>query len=163
MENKFVRDWMTPNPITIVPKTTLPDAHKLMKESNIRRLPVVDHGRLAGIVTLGDVREAQPSDATSLSIFELNYLLSKLTVDQIMTREPLTIAPEATIREAARLMLDHKIGGLPVMAQERLVGIITESDIFRVLAQEPEPQELDHVEELASEPDAHALMLDPDL
>lgn len=160
MENKFVRDWMTPNPITIVPKTTLPDAHKLMTESNIRRLPVVDRGRLVGIVTLGDVREAQPSDATSLSIYELHYLLSKLTVDQIMTREPLTIAPEATIREAARLMLDHKIGGLPVMAQERLVGIITESDIFRVLAQEPELSPPERLEEIQSDPYAQTLRFD---
>jgi len=139
MFNTFVADWMTPNPITVVPKTTLPDAHKLMKESKIRRLPVVDHGQLVGIVTLGDVREAQPSNATTLSIYELNYLLSKLTVDRIMTREPLTIAPGDTIRQAAQVMLEHKIGGLPVMDGDRLVGIITESDIFRVLAQEPDP------------------------
>ncbi len=138
---------MTPNPITVVPKTTLPDAHRLMKESAIRRLPVVDHGRLVGIVTLGDVREAQPSDATTLSIYELNYLLSKLTVDKIMTREPLTISPGATIRDAAQVMLEHKIGGLPVMEGERLVGIITESDIFRVLAQEPDPQASDRIDE----------------
>ena len=138
MEMKFVRDWMTPNPITINPKTTLPEAHKLMREARIRRLPVVEHGQLVGIVTLGDVREASPSDATTLSIYELNYLLSKLTVEKIMTREPWTIAPDATIRDAARLMLDHKLGGLPVMDENRVVGIITESDIFRVLAQEPE-------------------------
>ncbi len=138
MEKKLVRDWMTPHPITIDPKTTLPEAHKLMREAHIRRLPVIDRGRLVGIITLGDVREASPSDATTLSIFELNYLLSKLTVEKIMTREPLTISPNATIREAARLMLNHKIGGLPVMEGEHLVGIITESDIFRVLAQETE-------------------------
>ena len=152
MIKKFVRDWMTPHPITIVPKTTLPDAHKLMQESKIRRLPVVDRWRLVGIVTLGDVREAQPSDAIALSIYELNYLLSKLTVDKIMTREPLTITPEATIHDAARLMLKHKIGGLPVMESERLVGIITESDIFRVLAQEPEPQPLDCIQEYETSP-----------
>ncbi|TAH50210.1 MAG: CBS domain-containing protein [Chloroflexota bacterium] len=138
MTKNLVRDWMTPNPITIVPKTTLPDAHKLMRDSKIRRLPVVERERLVGIVTLGDVREAEPSNATTLSIYELNYLLSKLTVDSIMTRDPLTIAPDATIRQAARLMLEHKIGGLPVTEQGHLVGIITESDIFRVLAQEPE-------------------------
>lgn len=140
MYKNLVRDWMTPDPITIVPKTTLPEAHQLMKESHIRRLPVVDQGRLVGIVTLGDVREAQPSDATSLSIYELNYLLSKLTVDKIMTRDPLTISPDASVRDAARIMLDRKIGGLPVMEAGRLVGIITESDIFRVLAQEPDPE-----------------------
>jgi acetoin utilization protein AcuB len=159
MIKKFVRDWMTPSPITITPMTTLPDAHNLMKEARIRRLPVVDRGRLVGIVTLGDVREAQPSDATTLSIYELNYLLSKLTVDKIMTREPLTISPNASVRQAARLMLEQKIGGLPVMEQDRLVGIITESDIFRVLAQEPDPLEL----ELETSPYAQALDLDPDL
>ncbi len=139
MKKNQVRDWMTPNPITIDPKTTLPEAHKLMKECHIRRLPVVDRGKVVGILTLGDVREASPSDASSLSIFELNYLLSKLTVENIMTRDPLTISPTATIREAAQLMLDHKIGGVPVVEGEKLVGIITESDIFRVLVHEPEP------------------------
>ncbi len=139
MRKNHVRDWMTPNPISIDPKTTLPEAHKLMKECHIRRLPVVDRGKLVGILTLGDIREASPSDASALSIFELNYLLAKLTVENIMTRDPLTIAPGATIREAAQLMLDHKIGSLPVVEGEKLVGIITESDIFRVLVQEPEP------------------------
>lgn len=139
MERRLVRDWMTPHPITVDPKTSLPDAHRLMKDSRIRRLPVVDRGRLVGIVTLGDVREAEPSDATSLSIYEIHYLLSKLSIDHIMTRDPLTIAPDATIRQAARLMLDNKIGGLPVVdARGALVGIITESDIFRIFAQESE-------------------------
>jgi acetoin utilization protein AcuB len=138
MKNNLVRDWMTLNPITVDPKTTLPEAHKLMKERRIRRLPVVDRGHLIGIVTLGDVRDAEPSDATTLSIFELHYLLAKLTIGEIMTREPITIRPEATIREAARIILQHKISGLPVMEDGKLVGIITESDIFRVLVQEPE-------------------------
>ncbi len=139
MKRNRVCDWMTPNPITIDPKTTLPEAHKLMKSSRIRRLPVVDHGRIVGILTLGDVREASPSDATSLNIFEMNFLLARLTVDKIMTRDPIVISPNATIREAAQIMLESKIGGLPVVDGERLVGIITESDIFRVLVQEPEP------------------------
>ncbi len=140
MEPQRVRDWMTREPITVDPKTTLPDAHRLMKDSHIRRLPVVERGKLVGIVTLGDVREAQPSAATTLSIFEMHYLLSKLTVGRIMTRHPIAIAPDATIREAARLMLEHKIGGLPVVEPDsgKLVGIITESDIFRILAQENE-------------------------
>lgn len=136
MHKNLVRDWMTPNPITIDPKTTLPEAHKLMKECHIRRLPVVDRGKLVGIVTLGDIREAEPSDATALSIFELNYLIARLTVDRIMTRNPITIKPEADIREAAQVMLEHKIGGLPVVENDKLVGIITESDIFRVLVQQ---------------------------
>lgn len=163
MIKKFVSDWMTPNPITIAPKTTLPDAHNLMKQANIRRLPVIDHGQLVGIVTLGDVREAEPSNATTLSIFELNYLLAKLTVDKIMTREPLTISPDATIREAARQMLAHKIGGLPVMDEGRLVGIITESDIFRVLAQEPDPFSPDWEDGFPKGAFAQAQTLDPDL
>ncbi len=139
MRKNLVRDWMTPKPIAIDPKTTLPEAHRLMRQSRIRRLPVVDHGKIVGILTLGDVREASPSDATSLSIFELNYLLAKLTVDKIMTPDPIVIPPTATIREAAQIMLEHKIGGLPVVEDEKLIGIITESDIFRVLVQEPEP------------------------
>lgn len=150
MQKKYVRDWMTPNPITIQPKTTLPEAHQVMRVSHIRRLPVVENGELVGIVTLGDVREAEPSDATSLSIYEMHYLLSKLTVNKIMTRDPLTISPDASIRQAARLLLEHKIGGLPVMEGKRLVGIITESDIFRVLAQEPEPTPLEPLNEYRS-------------
>jgi CBS domain-containing protein len=134
----LVRDWMTPDPITVDPQTTLPAAHKLMKESHVRRLPVVDKGHLVGIVTLGDLREASPTDATSLSIFELNYLLSHLTIEQIMTRDPYTLSPDTTIEAAARLMLEHKIGGLPVVDAGRLVGIITESDIFRMLVREEE-------------------------
>ncbi len=139
MKKNLVRDWMTPRPITIDPKTTLPEAHKLMKSSRIRRLPVVDHGKIVGILTLGDIREASPSDASSLSVFELNFLLARLTVDHIMTRDPIVVSPTATIRQAAELMLEYKIGGLPVVQDEELVGIITESDIFRVLVQEFEP------------------------
>lgn len=134
----LVKDWMTPDPITIGPNTTLPEANRLMKECGIRRLPVVDNGRLVGIVTLGDVREASPSTATSLSIYELNYLLSRLTVGQIMSHDPIAITPETSIEAAARLMLEHKIGGLPVVDGAKVVGIITESDIFRLLVTEGE-------------------------
>lgn len=145
MYPRLVRDWMTPHPISIDPKTTLPDAHRLMQDSHIRRLPVVERCKIVGIVTLGDIREAEPSRATTLSIYEVHYLLSKLTVERIMTRNPITIAPDQTIRDAARLMLQHKIGGLPVVEPQsgKLVGIITESDIFRILAQEPEAHEQD--------------------
>lgn len=139
MPSNLVRDWMTPNPVTVGPKITVPEAHKLMKERDFRRLPVVDeHGRLIGIVTLSDLREAGPSSATTLSIFELNYLLAQLTVDRIMTRDVVTVSPDATIRDAANLMLKHEVGALPVMENDRLVGIITESDIFRVIVQQPE-------------------------
>ncbi len=91
---------------------------------------------MLGIVTLGDVREASPSDASTLSIWELNYLWAQLKIDQVMTRQVLTIAPEALVLDAAQIMLDQKVSGLPVVdAQGHLVGIITESDIFRMLIQ----------------------------
>jgi CBS domain-containing protein len=129
---------MSSDPVTIDPQTTLPEANRLMKECGIRRLPVVDNGRLVGIVTLGDIREASPSNATSLSIYELNYLIARLTVGHIMTREPITIAPDSSIEAAARLMLEHKVSSLPVVDGNKVVGIITESDIFRLLVNEGE-------------------------
>jgi CBS domain-containing protein len=129
---------MTPDPITVGPNTTLPEAARLMKECNIHRLPVVDNERLVGIVTLGDIREASPSNAHSLSIYELNYLIARLTVGEIMTRDPITVTPDMSVEAAARLMLEHKIGGLPVMDGDHLVGIITETDIFRLLVTEGE-------------------------
>ena len=138
MKNMLVKDWMSKKVITVAPETSLPDAHRLMKINHIRRLPVVDKkGKLLGIVTIGDIREASPSDATTLSVWELHYLLSKLTVGKIMTPDPITVTPEATIRDAAKLMMDHKIGGLPVVdSDNKVVGIITESDIFRLLVKE---------------------------
>ena len=138
MRRYLVRDWMSSDPVTIDPQTTLPEANRLMKECGIRRLPVVDNGRLVGIVTLGDIREASPSNATSLSIYELNYLIARLTVGHIMTREPITIAPDSSIEAAARLMLEHKVSSLPVVDGNKVVGIITESDIFRLLVNEGE-------------------------
>lgn len=137
MKRELVQNWMTTEVITATPDTALPEAHKLMTDYSIRRLPVEKNGKLVGIVTRGDVREAEPSDATSLSIWEVNYLLSKLKIEQIMTRNPLTISPEATIGKAARLMLDNKVSGLPVVDEQgKVVGIITESDIFRLVVQE---------------------------
>ncbi|MEX2144064.1 MAG: CBS domain-containing protein [Anaerolineales bacterium] len=131
MENERVRDWMSKELVVITPDQTLPEAHELMKRHKIRRLLAVDGGELVGILTLGDLREASPSDATSLSVFELNYLLGRLQISKIMTRDPLTVSPATGLTEAAKLMLHHKIGGLPVMEGNDLVGIITESDIFR--------------------------------
>jgi CBS domain-containing protein len=125
---------MTPHPVTVTPETTLPEAHHLMKEKGIRRLPVVSKGKLVGIVTWGDIREASASDATTLDVYELYTLLEKLPVSQFMTRNPITVHTITTIARAAQLMLEHKIGGLPVVDRHhRLVGIITESDIFRML------------------------------
>lgn len=135
MKKERVSDWMTNEVATVSPKTSLPDAHELMMKEQVRRLPVVDgNGELVGIVTRGDVRGAQPSPATSLTIWELNYLLSKLLVEKIMTSNPITISEEATIAEAAQLMLENRISGLPVINKEgKLVGIITESDIFSMI------------------------------
>ncbi len=136
----LVKDWMTADPVTIDPHTTLPEANRLMKECNIRRLPVVEKGKLVGIITLSDIREASPSQATALSIYELNFLLARLTVGEIMTRDPFTVSPDTSIEAAARLMLEHKIGSLPVVDGARLLGIITESDIFRLLVMQGEPR-----------------------
>ena len=135
MRRELVRDWMTENPITVGPHTSLPEAHQIMVSEEIRRLPVVDEaGKLLGIVTLGDVRGAQPSQATALSIWEMNYLLSSLDVQRIMTPAPITIQPQQTVGEAARTMLENRISGLPVVDENgRLVGIITESDIFSMV------------------------------
>ena len=131
----LVRDWMSSPVWVIRPDTPVADAYDMMVQHGIRRLPVVDsRGRLVGIVTLGDLREARPSPATSLSIYELNYLLARLTVGQIMTHNPYTVRPDTSVLQAARLMLERKVGGLPVVDDEgRPVGIITESDIFRML------------------------------
>ncbi len=137
MKKESVQEWMTRDVITIAPNTKLPEAHRLMMDKKIRRLPVVKDGQLVGIVTRGDVREAEPSDASSLNIWEINYLLSKLDIERIMTKDPITISEDATIGEAARLMMEKKISGLPVVNNRgKLVGIVTESDIFRLVVQE---------------------------
>ncbi len=139
LDNVMVREWMTSPVISIAPETPISDAHRLMKAQGIRRLPVVERNQIVGIITLGDVREASPSDATTLSIWELNYLWAQLKVERIMTRKLLTIAPEAPILNAAQIMLEHKVSGLPVVdGRGYLVGMITESDIFRMLVQSRE-------------------------
>ena len=138
MKRNLVRDWMSSNLITVTPKTSLHDAHALMKEHHVRRLPVVENGKLVGIIAMVDVVHAEPSKATTLSIFELNYLLAKVTIDQIMTRDVVTVQANATIRDAAKIMLERDVSGLPVLDGNSLAGIITESDIFRVLIEAPE-------------------------
>lgn len=135
MKKELVRDWMTKNVITVLPDISLPEAHNIMTEQTIRRLPVVNkYGKLVGIITRGDVRGAEPSQATSLSIWEINYLLSQLKVKEIMTRDPITLPDTATIGTAARTMLENQISGLPIVnGRGDVVGIITESDIFRMV------------------------------
>ncbi len=134
MKREVIADWMSKDPVTIQPETTLPEAHRLMKKHGIRRLPVLKEGRLVGIVTLGDVRGAEPSGATTLSVWEINYLISRLKVEEIMTPNPIVVKRDAKVGEAAQLMLRYKISGLPVVDDVgMLVGIITESDIFRLV------------------------------
>lgn len=135
MKTELVGNWMSEGIITIDTTITLPEAHSLMKAKNIRRLPVVDSkGRIIGIISHGDIRAAEASPATTLSIWELNYLLAKLKVADFMTENPITVTPSTTIGEAANLMLAHKISGLPVVnGNYDLVGIITESDIFEMI------------------------------
>lgn len=137
MQRELVKEWMSYDVITITPDTNLPEAHKLMTENHIRRLPVIENGHLIGIVTSGDVRAAEPSGATSLSVWEINYLLNNLKVEEIMTPNPLIIQDSATVGEAAHLMLKNKVSGLPVVdGANNLIGIITESDIFRMVVRD---------------------------
>lgn len=131
----LVRDYMSQPPIVISPNTPISDALKMMRERRIRRLPVVDPaGRLIGIVSDKDLLHAEPSPATSLSIWEITYLLGRITVEQVMTRDVLTVDPTTPLEDAAQIMVDRKIGGLPVVETDQVLGVITETDIFRVFA-----------------------------
>jgi len=133
-EQMKVHEWMTTPAITVLPNIPLSVAREFMREYGVRRLIVTENGRVMGIVTIGDVREASPSDATTLSIWEVNFLWSKLTVEQVMTHAAITIDPDASIIDAAELMLEHKVSGLPVIDSHHvLVGVISEADIFRML------------------------------
>lgn len=128
----LVREKMSPNPITITRQTTIANALQLMRDHKIRRLPVLEGDRLIGIVTDRDLSEASPSPATSLSVHEINYLLAKTKISDLLpkNRQVITIAPDAFLEEAALLMREHKIGGIPVMENNKLIGIITETNIF---------------------------------
>jgi len=120
--------------LTITPDVPVQDALVRMRKDKVRRYPVVDkRGKMIGIVTQTDLQNASPSEATTLSVWEVNYLLSKITVERVMTKDVITICPTCTIEEAARIMADNKIGGLPVVDDEKLVGIITETDLFKIL------------------------------
>jgi acetoin utilization protein AcuB len=131
-----VDHWMTRYPTTVEKTESVGAAIQLMKERKIRRLPVVDGAQLAGIVTDRDLKEAQPSKATSLDIWELHFLLDKLKVEDVMSTKLTTIGPDDTIEKAAQLMLEKKIGGLPVLDEKgTLVGILTQGDVFRALVE----------------------------
>jgi len=126
----FVRNRMTTSPFTVTPENTLPEAVAVMETRKVRHLPVVSGGRVVGVLSHSDIAAAGPSRATLFSAGEANYLLAKLKVAKVMTRDPVTVAPGALLEEAAVLMRDHKIEMLPVVEDGSLVGVITESAIL---------------------------------
>jgi acetoin utilization protein AcuB len=128
----FVGERMSRPVITLTPDMPIHDALDLFKKEHIRRAPVVKDGKLVGIVSEKDLLNASPSPATTLSIWEMHYLLSKITVSEVMTRNVITVTEDTPIEEAARIMADNKIGGLPVMRDGQVVGIITETDLFKI-------------------------------
>lgn len=129
----LVGERMTKPVITVRPEMSMPDALNLMRKEHIRRLPVVNKkGDLIGIVTEADLLKASPSEATSLSMYEITYLLSKLTLDRIMSRNVVTVTEDTPLEDAARIMADNEISGLPVMRGKEVVGMITETTLFRI-------------------------------
>jgi acetoin utilization protein AcuB len=126
----YVQQFMKPHVITISPDENILNAMNIMKTKRINRLPIISKGELVGIVTDGDLRKASPSAATSLSKFELNELISKVTVKEVSTKKVITCSPETLIEDAALDMREHKIGALPVMENGKLIGIITQNDIM---------------------------------
>ena len=131
----LIENWMTKDVVTTTPETSMMKASKIMKEKGISRLPVVDEkGVLVGIISDRDVKDASPSKATTLDMHELYYLLSEIKIKDIMTKKVVTIKTGETVDTAAAIMLEHKIGGMPVVDQaNKVVGIVTDSDIFKVL------------------------------
>ncbi len=129
----LVKQKMTKKPITTTTDMSVPDALNLMHEKKVHRLPVLDpRGKLVGIVSEGDLLYASPSPATTLNVWEMHALLAKLKVEKVMTRKVITITENTPVEEAARIMVEKKIGGLPVLREKALVGIITETDLFKV-------------------------------
>lgn len=131
----FVKNRMTTEVITLSPDQTLLKAMNIIQRKGIRHLPVVQGGKVVGMVTELDVRRAGASDSTSLSVFELNYLLDQVKVSSFMTKKVITVSPDEPIEAAAKMIYDHKIGALPVVDQNQLVGIITNSDILETFVE----------------------------
>ncbi len=125
-----VNDFMTRKVIYISPETTIAHAADLMREQDIHRLPVIENDKLVGLVTEGTIAEASPSKATSLSIYEMNYLLNKTKVKDVMIRDVITVSRFASLEDAVYLMFKHKVGILPVVDNEQLYGVITDRDVF---------------------------------
>jgi acetoin utilization protein AcuB len=130
----LVKNWMSKNVITVEPDDSMQHAMALMKEHKIRMLPVVNRGELVGILSDTDMKRASASDATMLDVHELLYLISRIKVQEIMTRDPVTAAEDDTVEEAAQLLMEKNISGVPVVShQGKLVGIITRHDVFKIL------------------------------
>jgi acetoin utilization protein AcuB len=130
----LVKDWMSPAPLTVSPETPVLEALRLLKERGFRRLPVVEGSKLIGIVTDKDLKEAMPSKATTLSVWEMSYLLAKLTVREVMATEVLTVNSLETLEDAALRMQERKLGGMPVLDNAgALVGILTITDVLGAL------------------------------
>jgi acetoin utilization protein AcuB len=128
----LIKDWMAKEPVTMSEDTSMIKAIHIMKERRFRRIPVVAEGKLVGMVTDRDLKEASPSRATTLDVHELYYLLAELPVQEIMSRNPISVFQDDTVEHAAQIMLEHTISGLPVVdGEDRVVGIITQSDVFR--------------------------------
>ncbi|WKZ39060.1 MAG: CBS and ACT domain-containing protein [Anaerolineales bacterium] len=128
----FVGERMSHPVISVTPETPVHDALALFKKEHIRRAPVMKNGKLLGIISESDLLNASPSPVTSLSVWEMNYLMSKVTVKNVMTKKVKTIDVNTPIEEAARVMADSKIGGMPVMRSGKIVGMITETDLFKI-------------------------------
>lgn len=129
----LVGERMNKPVITVSPDMPINEALNLMKREHIRRTPVVEDGKLVGIISDKDLLNASPSPATSLSVWEMNYLLSKITVQDVMNKNVFTVYADTPIEEAARIMADNKIGGMPVVNKDqRVIGIITETDLFKI-------------------------------
>lgn len=128
----FVGERMSRPVISVTPETPINDVLAMFKKEHIRRAPVMKDGKLVGIVSEKDLLNASPSDVTTLSVWEMNYLISKVKVKNVMTKKVITVTKDTPIEEAARIMADKKIGGLPVVDGEKVVGMITETDLFKV-------------------------------
>lgn len=129
----LIKERMSRHPITVTPDTSLFDALRIIRDEKIRRLPVLDStGKLVGIISEKDLLYASPSPATTLSIYEMNYLISKIKIKELMTTRVITVEDDCPLEEAARIMVDNNISSLPVMSGRALVGMVTESDLFKI-------------------------------
>lgn len=131
----IIKDVMRTSVITVTPETTVTEAKELMTKNNISKLPVLDHDKLVGIITKNDLLKAGPSQATTLDMYEISYLLSKLTVKKAMCAKVISVSPSEVVEEAARIMVDNQIGCLPVVKDGVLVGIVTENDLFHLFTE----------------------------